>query len=142
MSTLLASNRIPTLQRNTAVTIATKVVDGRSLTSSSVSLFAACDGDAAAGGGWDVGFARGHGVCVCGFRGCVVVDGFGVGVVGCEEEAEKCNCEARNIWRPCVEGGGRIYGGDKGLVTCEDGFFLCESLVGFFLEYLISLVYF
>lgn len=29
--------------------------------------------------------------------------------------------------------------GDKGLVTCEDGFFLCVSLVGFLLEDLFIL---
>jgi hypothetical protein len=41
------------------------------------------------------------------------------------EEAEKCNCEARTKYLEArVEGGGRIYGGDKGLVTCDDIFFL------------------
>lgn len=51
-------------------------------------------------------------LCVCG----VWLRGLGllVKLVGWEE-AEKC--EARNIWRLWVEGGGRIYGGDKGIIT-------------------------
>lgn len=62
--TLLASDRVSTLQRHAAVTVAAQVVDRRSLAGSRVALFAACDGNRAAGGGGDVGIARGHVVCV------------------------------------------------------------------------------
>lgn len=74
MPTLLASNRVSTLQRHAAVTVAAQVVDGRPLAGSRVALVAACDGNRAAGRRGDVSFARGHVVCVEGFCG-EVVDG-------------------------------------------------------------------
>lgn len=71
VSTLLATDRVSTLERHAAVTVAAQVVDRRSLAGSRVALVAAWDGDRAAGGGGDVCFARGHVVCVCAGCGCV-----------------------------------------------------------------------